>query len=81
MDLVNSKILLNLDYPDIINACIALPAFARVCETPYFWELKAEYDFNIPRNELLLVPGNSNQERYKFIYDIKDPKKRVNRII
>ncbi len=56
MDLVNSKILLNLDYPDIINACIALPAFARVCETPYFWALKAEYDFNIPRNELLLVP-------------------------
>ena len=73
MDLINAKILLFLDYADIINACTALPAFSRVCETPYFWTLKAEKDFGIPNNELLLVSGNSNQERYKFIYDIKDP--------
>ena len=73
MDVINSKILLNLDYPDIINACQALPAFARVCDDPYFWALKAEYDFGIPQDELQLVPGSSNLERYKFIYDIKDP--------
>ena len=75
MDLINAQILLNLDYYDIINACHALLEFSRVCDTPYFWALKADYDFNIPRNELLLVPGNSNQERYKFIYDIKNPNK------
>ena len=75
MDVVNSKILLNLEYPDIINACQALPAFARVCNDPYFWDLKAEDDFGIPSSELALVPGSSNQERYKFIYDIKDPNK------
>ncbi len=73
MDLVNSKILLNLDYPDLINTCKAVPDFFRLCQTPYFWELKARYDFGIPHNELLLVPGNSNQKRYEFIYNIKNP--------
>ena len=60
MDLINAKILLFLDYTDIINACTALPAFSRVSETPYFWALKAEKDFGILDTELLLVPGNSN---------------------
>ena len=72
MDLINSKILLFLDYPDIINACHALPEFSRVCDTPYFWALKAEYDFNIPGSELSLIPG-SNKQRYEFIYNLKDP--------
>lgn len=73
MDHVNSKILLFLDYPDIINACHALLQFSRVCNDPYFLALKAEYDFGIPDKKLLLIPGNSNQKRCKFIYDIKDP--------
>ena len=73
MDLVNAKILLNLDYPDIVNSCKALPQFARVCDTEYFWALKAEKDFGIPEDELLLVPGNVNRRRYLFIYNTKDP--------
>ena len=73
MDVVNSKILLNLDYPDIINACKGVPAFYKLCNDPYFWALKAEYDFGIPSSELPLVPGSNNKKRYEFIYKLTDP--------
>ena len=72
MDLVNAEILLNLDYPDIINACQASRDFSKVCNTEYFWARKAERDFGIPEDELLLVQGNTNRKRYLFIYNIKD---------
>ncbi len=63
MDVVNSTILLFLDYPDIINACKGIPDFFKVCNDPYFWALKAEYDFGITNHELLLVPGSNNKKR------------------
>ena len=75
MDLINTTILLFLDYPDIINACKGVPDFFRLCNKPYFWALKADQDFNISATELLLVPGSNNKKRYEFIYNIKDPNK------
>ena len=71
MDLTNTNILLNLDYPDLINACRSAPELFKICQTPYFWALKIEHDFSISNSELSLVPGSDNKKRYEFILGLK----------
>ncbi len=65
------EILLQSDYKDIINLCSKFPNFYHICKDPYFWARKAEMDFGILPQDLILLPGN-NKNRYEYIRTV-DP--------
>lgn len=61
------QILLDSDYPSILNACNTNTLFHSICQDPYLWEQKALLDFNISLDTF----RNSNltgRQRYHQIY-------------
>lgn len=68
---ITSRILLNLNYDDLMSACNTNKDFNKVCHDNYFWKLKIEHDFGtITRYEL---PNISHHQQYIYLMATKNP--------
>ena len=61
------EILLNTDYNDIPNLCQSSSDFSKACQDPYFWALRAEKDYGVKQQDLLLLPCSTTKECYEWI--------------
>lgn len=59
---INLAFLLELPYPDLLNACQAKIFWANICNDPYFWREKAQLDFG--SNVLQLKPTNWTDRKF-----------------
>ena len=62
---VNTLFLLELDYPSIQQACRTTSWLRRICQNPYFWQQKLDYEFG-PGTRTRKLP-NMNYEQY-YVY-------------
>ena len=72
MDPVAFNILLQSDYPDLIQSCRSSSRFFKICQLPYFWQEKARVDFGISKEAFSAVPGRDNKAAYEYLMKI-DP--------
>ena len=72
------NILLQADYPSIINACQADPRFFKICRQPYFWQEKAILDFSINPVAFKSITSRDNKARYEYLMKIEKNEGLVN---
>lgn len=66
-DDINIVTALNLKYEDILRLCRVNKKFNKICQNPYFWELKLDRDYPEDKNEKIrskLLP-----QEYKIRYE------------
>lgn len=61
------KIMLPLDYTEIINYCQTNQSALQICQSEYFWQMKAQQDYNVPLN---LLFGETPNQRYLDLKEI-----------
>lgn len=70
---ITSKILLPLNYKDLIAACETNKDFDRVCRDDYFWKLKVERDYGDIVSD---KPSNiTYRQQYADLVNIRNPKR------
>jgi hypothetical protein len=68
---ITSRILLSLNYDDLLNACRINKDFNKVCQDDYFWKLKVEHDYGMLTK---YKPTNiTYHQQYVDLMTIDDP--------